>query len=326
MTVFGHGFGEASPPVESPDREARAGRLGDGRRRADGGDERVGVEDLDAMSQRARPSSKALPAARPPSRPMPVLRDDGTPQVLLEVGELVQREVDLDELLDARHQRSPSALGADRGTLYLVDPERGRALLPRRRTCPSSSRSGSRWGRASPAPSRRRARRSTCRSAEGDAASSAGSIARPATARAASWRRRMRDRDGEVIGVVQVLNEQARQLRRRRRGVCSAPGRRGRCRASRTRALRAGAAPRRDGGARRGLPLRYRFNRIVGESAAMQRRLRADAEGRGHRRPPCSCAARAAPARSSSRAPCTSTARAATGRSSRSTARRSRRR
>ena len=45
--------------------------------------------------------------------------------MLLAVGPLLQREVDLDELLDELVDRIAEALGADRGTIYLVDPEAG---------------------------------------------------------------------------------------------------------------------------------------------------------------------------------------------------------
>ncbi|MCU1281326.1 MAG: Fis family transcriptional regulator, partial [bacterium] len=47
------------------------------------------------------------------------------PNVLLAVGPLLQREVDLDELLDELVTKIAQALAADRGTLYLVDPEAG---------------------------------------------------------------------------------------------------------------------------------------------------------------------------------------------------------
>src|ERR1700742_1889803 len=47
------------------------------------------------------------------------------PNVLLAVGSLLQREVALDELLEQIVTKIAEALGADRGTLYLVDPEAG---------------------------------------------------------------------------------------------------------------------------------------------------------------------------------------------------------
>src|SRR6185369_14734009 len=47
------------------------------------------------------------------------------PSVLLAVGPLLQREVDLDDLLDKIVHRIAQAVEADRGTIYLVDPEAG---------------------------------------------------------------------------------------------------------------------------------------------------------------------------------------------------------
>src|SRR5690242_3196836 len=47
------------------------------------------------------------------------------PSVLLAVGPLLQREVDLDELLDKIVRRIADAVDADRGTVYLLDPEAG---------------------------------------------------------------------------------------------------------------------------------------------------------------------------------------------------------
>ena len=51
--------------------------------------------------------------------------DPVKPSVLLAVGALLQREVDLDELLDKIVHRIAEAVSADRGTIYLVDPEAG---------------------------------------------------------------------------------------------------------------------------------------------------------------------------------------------------------
>src|SRR3954467_14802013 len=51
--------------------------------------------------------------------------DPVKPSVLLAVGALLQREVDLDELLDKIVHRVAQAVEADRGTIYLVDPEAG---------------------------------------------------------------------------------------------------------------------------------------------------------------------------------------------------------
>jgi len=47
------------------------------------------------------------------------------PSVLLAVGELLRREIDLDDLLHAMVGKIAHALDADRGTIYLVDPDAG---------------------------------------------------------------------------------------------------------------------------------------------------------------------------------------------------------
>src|SRR5262245_40938226 len=60
-------------------------------------------------------------AARRPS-PAPA---DTRSSVLPSVALLLQREVDLDELLGAIVNRIAGLVGADRGTIYLVDPDTG---------------------------------------------------------------------------------------------------------------------------------------------------------------------------------------------------------
>ena len=52
--------------------------------------------------------------------------------VLLAVGPLVQREVDLDQLLEQMVAKIAAALAADRGTIYLVDPDANALCQPRR--------------------------------------------------------------------------------------------------------------------------------------------------------------------------------------------------
>ena len=128
------------------------------------------------------------------------------PNVLLAVGPLLQREVDLDELLEQLVDQIAQALAADRGTLYLVDPEAGELFSQggapaRAQADPAEARAGHRRHRR-----RDRADASTCRSAEGDRR-----FFREID-RQTGYRTRsvlaapLRDRDGNVIGVVQVLN------------------------------------------------------------------------------------------------------------------------
>ena len=62
--------------------------------------------------------------ATPFALPMPLPSDPGS-QVLLAMGGLVGREVQLDAFLAALMDRVAASLQADRGTLYLLDPARG---------------------------------------------------------------------------------------------------------------------------------------------------------------------------------------------------------
>ncbi|MBI3181367.1 MAG: sigma 54-interacting transcriptional regulator [Myxococcales bacterium] len=62
------------------------------------------------------------PAFRLPPLPMP--KSDDASQVLLSVGGLWGREVNLDEFLTTLVDRVATSMQADRGTLYLVDPQR----------------------------------------------------------------------------------------------------------------------------------------------------------------------------------------------------------
>ena len=264
---------EAATRARFPHDRRGARRAGaDARRRAARAQRRLGG---------LRHGRPLLPCATDPER----ISEDAMaqkPNVLLAVGPLLQREVDLDELLDRLVTEIAEALGADRGTLYLVDPEAGElfskaAHLPELQADPAQDRAGH----------RRHRRR------DGAAAQPAVGRGRPALlqghrpadrlphaqrpGRAAARPRRQRHRRGAGA------QRQARQLRRRRRGVLQAAGGRGRARRREHVALRAGAAAARDA-ARASLPVRYRYNRIVGESAAMQRRLRAHAQGGRHRR------------------------------------------
>ena len=67
----------------------------------------------------------ATPCALPMPPPEATPSDDPTSQVLLAMGGLVGREVQLDAFLAALMDRVAAALMADRGTLYLLDPARG---------------------------------------------------------------------------------------------------------------------------------------------------------------------------------------------------------
>jgi Nif-specific regulatory protein len=69
-----------------------------------------------------RRAAKAAPASSTVETPREA--GLGKPSVLLALGALLQREVDLDDLLARLVNQIAKSLGADRGTLYLVDPER----------------------------------------------------------------------------------------------------------------------------------------------------------------------------------------------------------
>jgi len=191
------------------------------------------------------------------------------PNVLLAVGPLLQREVDLDELLDQIVTKIAEALGADRGTLYLVDPEAGEL-----------------FSKAAHLPELKQIRLKIGQGIAGTVAATGQTLNLPSAEgdrrfwkeidRQTGYRTRsvlaapLRDRDGNVIGVVQVLNA--------RRGSFSAADEEYLKRLAAEAALAVENTPLyalvrprgRDAGGK-SLPVRYRYNRIVGESAAMQK-------------------------------------------------------
>ncbi|MSP59968.1 MAG: sigma-54-dependent Fis family transcriptional regulator [Myxococcales bacterium] len=194
------------------------------------------------------------------------------PSVLLAVGPLLQREVDLDELLAAIVHKIAQALSADRGTIYLVDPEAGEL-----------------FSKAAHLPELKEIRLRIGQGIAGTVAATGQTVNLPtadadrrffrAIDRQTGYRTRsmlatpLRDRSGAVIGVVQVLNAA--------RGAFSAADEEYLKRLSAEAALAiestslyAQVRPRERRDSPPGappLPLRYRYNRIVGESPAMQR-------------------------------------------------------
>src|SRR5262249_60203911 len=101
-------------PRPLPQHGSGAGRARDHARADGGAQRRLGCAVADLL----------LPSIADPER---ISEDPMSqkPNVLLAVGPLLQREVDLDELLDQIVTKIAQALSADRGTLYLVDPEAG---------------------------------------------------------------------------------------------------------------------------------------------------------------------------------------------------------
>jgi Nif-specific regulatory protein len=190
------------------------------------------------------------------------------PNVLLAVGPLLQREVDLDELLSQLVHEIAEALHADRGTIYLVDREAGEL-----------------FSKAAHLPEIEQIRLKLGQGVAGSVAASGQPINLQSTRgdrrffrdvdRQTGYRTKsvlaapLVDRDGHVIGVVQVLNA--------KRGAFSTADEEDLKRlaaeaalAIESTSLYALVRPRKAGGTPP-LPVRYRYNRVVGESAAMQR-------------------------------------------------------
>ena len=191
--------------------------------------------------------------------------------VLLAVGPLVRREVDLDELLGQIVDRIARALGADRGTIYLVDQEAGEL-----------------FSKAAHLPELKEIRLKIGQGIAGTVAAQGVILNLPVADsdrrffrdidRRTGYRTRtvlagpVRDGEGTIIGVVQVLNARRgrftdadeEQLKRlcaeaalliERTSLHAEVSRRG----------------RRSLGLATTLPVHYRYNGIVGESEAMQR-------------------------------------------------------
>jgi Nif-specific regulatory protein len=191
------------------------------------------------------------------------------PNVLLAVGPLLQREVDLDELLDQLVTKIAQALAADRGTLYLVDPEAGEL-----------------FSKAAHLPELQQIRLKIGQGIAGTVASTGQPLNLPSAEgdrrffkdidRQTGYRTRsvlaapLRDRDGNVIGVVQVLNARRGSFSAADEELCKRLAAEAALAVENT-SLYALVRPRRRDAAGPALPLRYRYNRIVGESAPMQR-------------------------------------------------------
>ena len=191
------------------------------------------------------------------------------PSVLLAVGPLLQREVDLDELLDKIVHRIAQAVSADRGTIYLVDPEAGEL-----------------FSRAAHLPELRQIRLKIGQGIAGTVAANGVSVNLPAADadrrflrdidQQTGYRTRsmlatpLRDQGGNVIGVVQVLNAKSGSFspadEEYFKRLCAEAAL-----AVETTSLYTQVRPRdRDKGSPP-LPVRYRYNRIVGQSEAMQK-------------------------------------------------------
>jgi Nif-specific regulatory protein len=186
--------------------------------------------------------------------------------ILLAVGDLLHQEVDLDVLLREIVDRIVAAVGADRGTIYLVDARRGELC-----------------SKAGHLPELREIRLKVGQGVAGAVARTGQLLNLPVAAEdrrfwklidaQTGYRTRsmmvapVRARDGDIIGVVQVLNAKSGRFdatdEERLRQLC----------AEAATAIESTSLYEDLSGAGRGarpLPERYRYNRIVGESSAMR--------------------------------------------------------
>ncbi|MBX7097564.1 MAG: sigma-54-dependent Fis family transcriptional regulator [Myxococcaceae bacterium] len=200
--------------------------------------------------------------------PLPGMRTpkDDAEHVLLGVGPLVNREVNLDEFLQALVDRVARAMQADRGTLWLVDAARQEL-----------------FSRAAHLPEVKQIRVKLGQGVAGSVAASGGVLNIPTATgdqrvhgdidRLTGYRTRtllavpLTGEDGEIFGVLQVLNrlgggrferEDEERLVAMGAQVSEALQRT----SLYTELKRARAAP--------GAPVGYFFNRVIGESKAMK--------------------------------------------------------
>ena len=104
-------------------------------------------------------------------------------QKIGEAAYALHTSLDLDDLLGLILKAAREGVDADRGTVYLLSADGQRALVARALGHRPSSRSACPWGAASPAPSRRTARRSGSTTSTRTRASTAPGTRRPVTGR-----------------------------------------------------------------------------------------------------------------------------------------------
>jgi Nif-specific regulatory protein len=221
----------------------------------------AGAGDLYWIGDPERITEAAMPSRAP--------ADPNKPSVLLAVGPLLQREVDLDELLAAIVHKIAAALGADRGTLYLIDPEAGEL-----------------FSKAAHLPELKQIRLKLGQGIAGTVAATGQVLNLPLAAddrrffreidRRTGYRTRsvlaapLRDHAGDVIGVIQVLNaargafDPGDEEYIKRLAAEAAL-------AIENTSLYPQVRPRSRAGDGASLPVRYRYNRVIGESDVMQR-------------------------------------------------------
>jgi len=205
--------------------------------------------------------------SRPVSRVPASAHGAGASGVLLGIGDLLQQEVDLERLLALILDRITHALAADRGTLYLVDRPRGEL-----------------FSRAAQLPEGGEIRLAVGQGIAGHVAATGETINVPRTSndprffegidRRTGYRTHsvlsvpIRDREGGVMGVLQVLNKRSGSFDRADEQLLHSLAAEA---AAALEATSLGPALRAfDLGTDPAPPLAYRFNRIVGESGPMR--------------------------------------------------------
>ena len=136
------------------------------------------------------------------------------PNVLLAVGPLLQREVDLRRATGAYRHRDRRGARCRSRTLYLVDPEAGE-LFSKAAHLPELKQIRLKFGQGIAGTVAATGQMLNLPSAEGDRRFEKGIDRQTGYRTRSVLAAPLRDRDGNVIGVVQVLNATARQLRRR---------------------------------------------------------------------------------------------------------------
>jgi len=202
--------------------------------------------------------TEAMPP-RPPSKP--------SPHVLLAVGEQVRREVDLERLLQQILSEITGALGADRGTLYLVDRARGE-LYSRAAQLPELGQIRIKLGQGIAGAVAVTGEAVNARRTAGDSRFFSGIDARTGYRTESVLAVPMKSARGEVLGVVQVLNKRKGAFGPDDEALLAALAAQA---AAALEATSLGPELRPfEPGQKAKLPLGYGFNRVVGESSAMK--------------------------------------------------------
>jgi Nif-specific regulatory protein len=214
-------------------------------------------------------AAKPMPKRAVPARAAAAMnRDERRMAVLLGVADLLQQAVDLDALLAALVDRIAIAMKADRGTIFLVDRARG-DLFSKAAHLPELAEIRVKLGQGIAGTAAESGQVVNVPATHADRRFFRGIDERTGYQTRTALAAPMRDRDGVIIGVVEVLN--------RRDGVFGADDEEllealaAQAAAALETTSLGGALRRVEEGSARPPPLAYRFNRIVGESPAMQR-------------------------------------------------------